>query len=127
MTWNRRASDAWTDAAFRAPVLTYMHSFVELHGWVEHGAWDVTERFADNGINVRVPRTPPVQPPNEADFKQRPGMRLLILGVTRTRDQRRFETALSFPDGATTLPVELAVLLDLAGRSLEVEHARSLS
>ena len=102
-----------------------MTGFVEMHSWVEHGAWDVTERFADNGINVRVRRQSPVQPPDEADFKQRPGARLLNIGVTRTRDQRRFEVALSFALGPNTPAQEIANSLMLVRLSLEAEHMRN--
>lgn len=117
--WNRRPSDAWTDAAFRAPVLSFMRSFAATHSWVATGAWDVTERFTGRSVDVKVPRRSPVQPPEDVDFKQRDGVRILVLGVTRTRDRERFEVALSFPDGPRTSEGQLAVLLDRAQLSLE--------
>ncbi len=131
-TWNRRRSDAWTDQVFRLRVISFMDSFVEIHSWA--GSWDVTERFSDtthdalggmiSNINVRVPRGPTGEP-NEIDFKQRPGVRLLLLGVTRRKDPSRFEVALPFPSGSFTSGVAVDRLLDKARLSLEAEHARA--
>jgi hypothetical protein len=121
--WQRRASDAWTTAPLRAPVLTFLDGFVAEHGWAR--AWDVTERFSDHGVNVRVPRRSPVQPPEREPFYQRPGLRLLVIGVTRCRDARRFEVAISLPRGNTTPASELTVLLGRARLSLEAENRRA--
>lgn len=117
-TWNRRLGDAWTDAAFRAPVLAFMRTFAATHSWALDG-WDVTERFTGRGIDVKVPRRSPVQPAEGEDFAQRDGMRILVLGVMRARDRRRFEVALTFPDGAMTSEGRLAVMLDHALVALE--------
>jgi hypothetical protein len=124
-TWNRRPSDAWTNLALRVQIVATLDAFVIAHNWAD--AWDATERFTDTGINVRVPRTPPVQPAEVEDFKQRNGIRILVLGVTRDGTHgftpERFEVALSFPMGNED-PL-LPTLLDIARRTLEAEHART--
>lgn len=118
-TWNRRPSDAWTDPVMRGQIVAFMDTFVTAHGWTKR--WDVTERFTDTGINVRVPRTQPVQPPDDPDFRQRGGLRILVMAVTRTRDKQRFEVGVSLPMGNTE-PL-LTILLDSVRRSLEAAHA----
>jgi hypothetical protein len=135
LPWNRRPSDAWTDAAFRAPVIAFMVGFVAGHSWVETGAWDATERFTStsaearglgwSSIEVKVPRKSPVQPAEVADFKQRTGVRILVLGVIRMRDQRRFEVALTFPAGSFTTATAIDTLLGHARFALEAEHKRN--
>ena len=135
--WRRRASDAWTTATLRASVLTFLNTFIASRSWTN--AWDVTERYADTahegrgmspqGIQARVPRGPALLFDNtpEEDFQRRPGVRLLVLGVTRCggkRGTRRMEVSLHFPRGNKTPPMELAILLDRAGASLDAEHRR---
>jgi len=119
-TWNRRSSDAWTDFATRSLVVAFLDAFLAEHGWAN--AWDCTERFADNGISVKVRRTPPVQPAERDDFQQRPGLRLLIMGVTRKRDTRRFEVAISFGRGTTTVNDSIAMLLDRTRESFRANE-----
>ncbi len=120
--WLRRASDAWTDAPLRAAVLTYIEAFVRSHNWTSR--YEVTERFSDRGVNVRVPRTSPVQPPDREPFYQRPGLRLLVLAVYRDRDGERLEVAVSWPRGNETPEIERAQLLSQATLALEAEHRR---
>jgi len=118
-TWNQRPSDAWTDAATRAAAVAFLDSFLAEHGWAD--AWDCTERFASNGIDVRVPRTPPVQPAERADFQQRPGLRLLVMGVRRKRDQRRFEVAISFTRG-DDIAARIGILLQRVRESFRASE-----
>lgn len=121
--WRRRAGDAWTSEPLRAPVLTFLADFVRGHSWARE--WDVTERFSDRGIDVRVPRKSPVQPAEETPFYQRRGLRLLVIGVTRCRDSRRLEVAISLPQGNETGSAELAALLDRVRLTLEAENRRA--
>lgn len=121
--WRRRASDAWTNAAFRAPVLTYLTSFLAFHSWAD--SYEVTERFIDRGIDVRVPRRPPVQPGETAPFYQRPGNQLLIIAVFRRRDNVRLEVALTFTQGNETSAGDLATQLVLATQSLEAANRKN--
>ena len=118
--WTRLDTQAWTDQAFRAQIIAFLDTFLDEHGWTR--SWDVEERFADNGISVRVPAGP-VNPPDPPDFTIRPGLRFLRLGVTRTKDLARFEVALSFPQGNATPGV--SDLLAVARESLRAaEKAR---
>ncbi len=97
--WTRLDTQAWTDEGLRAQVIAFLDAFLAEHGWAK--SWDVEERFTDNGVSVRVPAGP-VNPPDPPDFKIRPGLRFLRLGVTRSMDLARFEVALSFPQGNAT-------------------------
>lgn len=117
LPWTREDSHAWTDSAFRALVLAWLRSFTETHSWVARDGWDVVERFTDRGISVRVQRTPPVQPAEE-DFRQRPGKRVLVVGMTRTRDRERFEVSVDFPEGAASSDEFVAKRLDLVRAAL---------
>jgi hypothetical protein len=123
-TWGRRASDAWTDEAFRAPVLVFLDQFLADHAWATE--WEVLERFNDNGVNVRVPygRTgPPVE--DVAAFRQRTGDPLLVLTFTRERDSRSFEVSLHFPLGNDTPTQSVDRLLDAAKTSIETAERNS--
>jgi len=117
-TWLRRPSDAWTDFATRSLVVDFLDTFVREHGWSD--AWACTERFADNGISVRVARTPPVQPAEREDFQQRPGLRLLVMSVRRERDQREFEVSISF--GRGPIDDKIGVLLMRTRESLRASE-----
>lgn len=118
--WTRRTSEAWTTASLRAQVLTFIGDYVAARSWLT--SWDVVECFVDGGINVKVPRTPPVQPA-EDDFQQRPGLRLLKFGVTRKRDSVRLEVAVDFRSGVITTD-DVARALQLVSMSLDAEHRR---
>jgi hypothetical protein len=103
-------------------VLAFIEGFVREHNWATR--YDVIERFSDRGIDVRVRRTPPVQPPEREPFYQRPGLKLLVFGVYRWRDNQRFEVALDFPEGNETSAISLSQLLNQAKLSLEAENRR---
>lgn len=102
-------------------MLTFIESFVLTHSWAR--TWEIVERFSSTGVNVRVERKPP-QLPEAQTFYQRPGLRLLVFRVVRCRDSRTLECALSFPNGPTTSPAELASMLDGLRLSLEAENRR---
>lgn len=89
----------------------------------------MTERFVDNGIEARVQRGPSQLFDNTdaAHFKQRPGDRLIIIGITTTDKfgARRYEVGILFPNGIDTPPSELNNLLVHAAHSLDVEHRRA--
>lgn len=89
----------------------------------------MTERFVDNGIEARVQRGPSQLYDNTdaAHFKQRPGDRLLIIGITTTDKfgARRYEVGILFPNGIDTPPSELNSLLAHAAESLDTEHRRA--
>jgi len=123
-TWNRRKSDSWSDFSFRAQVVDFLDAFVDLRSWAS--SWIVTERFATSNINVKIPRTLPVQEAELEDFKQRDGVRILVVVVVRV-DQAELEVATSFPNGPGTTPAALAKILDLAGPSIDaLNRTRSL-
>lgn len=97
------------------------------YGWVT--SWEVRELFTATvhearglgvqDVNVRVARKSPVQPP-ERDFRQRAGIRILVLAVTAKPDNRRLEVGLSFPSGASTDAAETDRLLEHARQSFHV-------
>jgi hypothetical protein len=107
-------------------VLTFLDGFLDSHPWAER--WEVVERFSAtahalraSSVNVRVQRTPPVQPAEE-DFQQRLGARLLVITVIRARDQFRAEVAIPFPQGNDT---PLATPLARVRQSIEAEEQRN--
>ncbi len=138
--WNRRGGDEWTTAAFRAPILTFMRGYTKGRNWAE--SWDVTERFTStntthiasgspSSITVQVPRGPALLldniPPDE--FKQRPGIRLIVFGVTRIAKAafggaKRFEVGVNFPEGIRTTTVELNALLAHVANALDAGYRK---
>lgn len=127
--WSYRPSDAWTDEAFRSAVLAFVRLYVGTRSWAE--SWDVTERFTDNGINVQVQRGPALLYDNTpaAEFRQRPGQPVLVIGVTRKArsaygGRKRFEASAPFPRGVNTTALELDRLLSRIAQSLDAEHRR---
>lgn len=110
--WVRRPSWEWTNRDFRMPVLAFMR-VVGTYGWVLK--WEVEERFASSGINVRVPtKNAP------ANFKQRPGTPIIILRLTRKKDLEVLEVSIPFPKGNATPALEVIGLLEQGRLSLVV-------
>lgn len=122
--WYGLLGDQWTTREIRRVVIVWAIEYVASRSWLK--AWDVIERFTDRGVSVAVPRQSPVQPAELEDFRKRPGLPVLLIGVTRRRDGRRFEVGLSFPGGAQTSLDEVGFELQRARASLDAEHRRLL-
>ncbi len=124
--WSRRRADAWTSESTRAVIKNFVEGFVETRNWASRG--DVAERFVDTGINRRQPFGPTEvraeDVPGGDAREQSPGLRLITIGVTRGRDERRFEVALTFREGNDTESMEVDRLLMSALLTLDAEHRR---
>lgn len=126
-TWNRRRADAWTDSITRYAIRNFVEGYVETRSWAQTA--DVTERFIDNGVNRRQPFGPTEVLATDVrggdQREQSPGIRIVVVGITRGRDRVRLETAITFHEGNDITPAEMDRLLGHAMRALDAEHRRN--
>ena len=124
VTWIEARSHAWMSDRVSAKVAAFARDFMSTYGWAR--SMELEERFTDTGINVKVPRVPPYQPPEDAtEFLQRPGDTALVVRVTRDRDSRVFECSAVFVIQNQTPDVAIDQMLTIVGQSLVVSERQA--
>lgn len=120
--WIREPSQGWVERALQERIVRFLVAFGEEHGWTRASTVQAEERFADNGVNVRVPFGPTGPPQRKDNFMQRLGTPLVIISCERIRDGRRFEVALPFLLGNDIHPDSADVLLAAARDALRAQE-----